>query len=655
MNIVLLIAYYFVFVYCQNPSQSDIDTAESSKDIDLLSIAYELTYDNSSVVKTIIRTVNEIEHEIKFNARLRSESGKDYRISCHNSSSKFIDCLSEKVEFDLNDKYYFYYKKGEDGEYTIEGKDTYEDYKNISLIFKPEIYDDQMLYKENKNILGSNNKISIGGGYLYLAPKSKKLLNLNKDGFNKYIELNNFISHAGLLNQNVASTLNAYKEVIKRGFHIVEADIQFTKDKIPVICHEVDLGKVSNGNGNIESKTLVELEKLNFGSKERILTFDSLLKLCKENNVIIDLNLVYLDYKKYFEESDEYMKIILKAIEKNNMFDSIYFNDGSNPNTILKLQKLRKDISVSVSVSMLDKKDKDQIEDKYKNFKRVIINIGKLSEDNNRNKEIELYKSLGYKIKAGIVDDIKFAEKIQSWGVNYIITNKIHPFLIKNEKEYPFLLKCIQFDILADCNPVSEVKLIDHEKYNIYYSENIYSMNEDINNTPIGECIYLDTMQRDQFYYDIRYFDFDKGIIGLNTSVRIDIGEQLKGTVGPTGYIDSASEYYQYNFICNGNGTTEVSCNIFKDDNDKIRFGGNYSIYSIENYSLNYEPTITQRYPRLDINNTFDSKYEELKDDGKIMRIVVLLFLIIGGGFLAYNNLMEGSYQNFKEVKTIEN
>jgi len=654
MNIVLLIVYFFVFIYCQNPIQNDIDSANAPKDIDLLSIAYELTYDNSSVVKTIIRVVNEIEHEIKFNARLRGESGKDYRLSCHNSSSKYIDCLSEKVEFDLNDKYYFYYKKGEDGEYTIEGKDIYEDYKNISLIFKPEIYDDQILYKENKNILGSNNKISIGGGYLYLAPKSKQLLSLNKDGFNKYIELNNFISHAGLLDQKIASTLSAYKEVIRRGFHIVEADIQFTKDKIPVICHEKDLGKVSDGNGNIESKTLTELQKLNFGyTKEKILTFDSLLKLCRENNVIIDLNFIYLDYKKYFEESDDYMKMILKIIEKNNMLDSIYFDGSSNPNTILKLQKLKKDISVSVSI--IDKKDKEQIKDKYKNFKRVIINIGEISEDNNHKKEIEFYKSLGYKIKAGIVDDIKFAEKIQSWGVNYITTNKIHPFLIKNEKEYPFLLKCIQFDHLADCNPINEVKLIDHEIYNIYYSENIYNMNEDINTTPLGECIYLDTRQSDHYYYDIRYFDFDKGIIGLNTSVRIDIGEQLNGTVGPTGYIGTASEYYQYNFICNGNGTTEVSCSIFKDDNNKIRFGTNYSIYSIENYSVFFEPTITQRYPRLDINNTFDSKFEELKDEGKIMRIVILVFLMFGGAVLAYNNLMMGSYQNFKEVKTMEN
>ena len=37
------------------------------------------------------------------------------------------------------------------------------------------------------------------------------------------------------------------------------------------------------------------------------------------------------------------------------------------------------------------------------------------------------------------------------------------------------------------------------------------------------------------------------------------------------------------------------------------------------------------------------------------MRIVILVFLMFGGAVLAYNNLMMGSYQNFKEVKTMEN
>ena len=127
---------------------------------------------------------------------------------------------------------------------------------------------------------------------------------------------------------------------------MVDADIQFTKDKIPVIFHGSDISQDSNGTGKISSMTLDELNKLDFGAKfdikftgEKILTFENLLILCKNNGVIIDLDLAHLDYKKYFEDTDEYMKIIIDMIDKYDMMNSIIFNDGPNPNTVIQLIK----------------------------------------------------------------------------------------------------------------------------------------------------------------------------------------------------------------------------------------------------------------------------------------------------------------------------
>ena len=133
------------------------------------------------------------------------------------------------------------------------------------------------------------------------------MLHKPKDGFNKYIELNNFISHAGLFGERPESSLSAFKDAIRRDFHIVEADLQFTKDKIPVTLHAIDLGNVSNGKGKVFESNLDELQKLDFGSKfdakyagEKILDFEDLLIWCKNNEVIIDLNLAHLDYNECF-------------------------------------------------------------------------------------------------------------------------------------------------------------------------------------------------------------------------------------------------------------------------------------------------------------------------------------------------------------------
>jgi hypothetical protein len=87
----------------------------------------------------------------------------------------------------------------------------------------------------------------VGGGFLYITKKTKHVLNRPKDGFNKYIDLKNFIAQVGLQSDLQPGTLSGYKEAIKRGYHIVEAVLRFSADKVPVICHEDDLEKVSDG------------------------------------------------------------------------------------------------------------------------------------------------------------------------------------------------------------------------------------------------------------------------------------------------------------------------------------------------------------------------------------------------------------------------
>ena len=573
MKFLLILIYFLVAISCKGKTvkknkklQTKLRKTEGRpENINILSIAYELTYNEKSVLKVILKTIDDLEMDVGFDALLKTDGGqKEYKLSCQNVSITLIECYSEKnAKFDLNDKYYFYYKTN--GKITLDESDVLEDYNKINLIFKPEMYENQIMWKDQRKILGLNNRKIIGGGYLYLVPKSKKLLHKSNDGFNKYIDLNNFISHAGLYGQAPESSLKGYKEAIRRGFHIVDADVQFTKDKVPVIMHQDKLEKVSNGVGTISSFTFKNLTRFDFGYKfdkkfagEKILKFEDLLILCKKNNVIIDLNLAHLEFKKYFEETNEYIRILLNMIKKYNMFDSIFFNDGPNPNTILKLKEFRNDISVCVS-NMNKKENIEKIKQKYKGSKRVILNMGALSRGNEIDKDTVKYAlSLGYKVKAGVIDDYEFAKEVQSWGVNYITTNKLHPFLIENEYEDTILLKCTQFDILADCRLDPEVQLIDNEIYNIYYSENIYNINKNITDKPIGEFKYLDTKLYDDLYYTVMNFNFQNGYILLNSSIRIKKGKQLRGKVGPTNYRNKAADCYQYDFICQGTNTHEL-------------------------------------------------------------------------------------------------
>ena len=106
-------------------------------------------------------------------------------------------------------------------------------------------------------------------------------------------------------------------------------------------------------------------------------------------------------------------------------------------------------------------------------------------------------------------------------GVNFICTNKLYPFLIKNEKEEPIIVVFSLSDTdenTSECEIDDEHNLIDNEIYNIYYSKNIYNISEDIVEEPTREFKYLDTYLLDELYYEINSFDFKNGKIKLNTS-----------------------------------------------------------------------------------------------------------------------------------------
>ena len=643
-TIFLLLSLYLVS-YCdiQNNSTPIID-------IDILQISYELAYKDSYAIKVIIQTINDLDISVSFPAKFKAlKSKEEFNLNCHNVSSTEIECYTEKdVKFDLKEKYYFYYNRGKNGKYTLEEKDIYEDFKQVNLIFKPEMYTDLVMYKDHRKVIGLNNRKIVGGGYLYLVRKNKKLLHKQKDGFNKIIELNNFIIHNGITDKIPPCSFASYKEAITRGYRIVDAAIQFTQDKIPVVCNQDYIENKNEEKVKINNMELKELKKINLGKRynkkykgEKILLFEDLLKMCKENNALIELDLSNINYQTYFEKDNEFAKIIIDTIEKNNMIDSIIFDEGSNEKIISKLQEIKNDISVSIS-NINSKEDMTKMKDKYPHSKRVIYNLGDISNNNKIDKSAIKYGlSLGKKIKVETIDDINKANMLFSLGVNFIKTNKLEPFLVDNEYEEPILLRCTQFDVLVDCRLGQEVKLYDNAVYNIYYTTNIYKLFEDINDKPIAEFKYFDTKQLDDRFYKVTKFDFEKGEIDLNITFAIKKGRKLKGKVGPN--YDNVNDCYLYDFVCQGNNLLNISCNINKSPN-VVKFNGNYSIHSVDYYSLN------RTLPKIETNSFLNIG----KGYNKIIYSFTLIFLTFITFFVIYEIYVTRKRNSFTRIKIEE-
>ena len=530
---------------------------KTAYNINTATIQYSLTY-KKSILKVSIKTEDKIKQKINFVAFLRSENNnKEYKLKCLYPHEDIIECKPKSgLILDVNDKYHIYYNRSNKEKLIFDYEDIMEDDKRISLIFKPDLYVNQTVYLDNKKIMAQINRKCVAGGYLYIINKRKKVQNLPNDGFNKFIELNNFIYEPDYDNVNL---MDIYKLAIRKGYHIIETEIVLNKE---------DVIALYRGNKNINYE-------------QNIIKFSELLKLSKENEIILDIKFNYLNIEK--NKIKSFLNKIIEEIEQYGMINSIIFNDLINLDIISKLKNIRTNIPISIS-TITKKEDIEKIKSYLDEFNRVIISI----DSNIDEFTLNYIKSLNYKIKYSHMNSRESYDKLTSNGVNYIGTDTLEPFLINNDKDFPMSVECVPIflDDLSECKMSNEHILRDNEFYNIHYSSNIYKKSMDINETAIGEFRYEDTKINDMKYYVVKNINFEKGIINLITSDKIAIGKKIKGKIGPN--FDNVADIYIFDFICEGIGQNYINCKIEKDDN-KIEFNGNYAIYNLENYSFNEE------------------------------------------------------------------
>ena len=535
---------------------------KTAYNINTKTIQYSLTYEKS-ILKVLIKTVEKIQKKVKFIAFLLSDNSKnEHQLKCSYPHEDIIECKTKPgLKLNINDTYHIYYNRSKNEKLIFDYENIMEDDKKISLIFKPDLYVNQTVYLDNKKIMAQINRKCVAGGYLYVIKKSKGVQNIPKDGFNKYFELNNFIYQPDYNTQNI---IESYKEAIRRGYHMIEAEVVLVNDNIPVIYN----GKKNNNDYN-----------------NNFVKFNEILKLCKTNEIIIDIKFNYLNSTSQNKDIKSLLHIIMEEIKKSEMLTDIILEiDFTDLEKISQLKNIIKD--ATLSISLISKKEEIEKARLYlNNFKRIIFTIGPDINESTLN----YIKKLGYKIKfSNTIDTQEFSDYLVAYGVNYINTKNLEPFLIHNNKDFPMRVECVPIfmDDLSECKLSEKHILRDNELYNIHYSTNIYNKSMDINETAIGDFRYEDTKINDMRYYVIKNINFEKGIIILITSDKITERKIVKGKIGPN--YDNVAECYIFDFTCKGLGQNYINCEIEKTK-DKVEYKGEYVIYKFDNYSYNEE------------------------------------------------------------------
>ena len=104
------------------------------------------------------------------------------------------------------------------------------------------------------------------------------------------------VAHRGSHKNYVENSVSAVQDAIKMGVDIIEVDVKVTKDNVPVLNNDRKINRTTNGTGNPEEYTWIELQKFKLKlpdgtvTDEKMASLEKVLKIAK-GKVMIDIDI----------------------------------------------------------------------------------------------------------------------------------------------------------------------------------------------------------------------------------------------------------------------------------------------------------------------------------------------------------------------------
>ncbi len=89
------------------------------------------------------------------------------------------------------------------------------------------------------------------------------------------------IAHRGASAYEPENTLRAFQRAIDMGATMIELDVHLSRDGSPVVMHDPDIARTTNGTGNLNDLLLAEIQRLDAGQGERVPTLGEVIDLVR--------------------------------------------------------------------------------------------------------------------------------------------------------------------------------------------------------------------------------------------------------------------------------------------------------------------------------------------------------------------------------------
>ncbi|MCC5911378.1 MAG: glycerophosphodiester phosphodiesterase [Clostridiaceae bacterium] len=232
------------------------------------------------------------------------------------------------------------------------------------------------------------------------------------------------IAHRGASGYAPENTIAAMDLAIKQGCDGIEMDVQLTKDRHVVVCHDWTVDRTTDGTGEIRNLTLEEIEKLDTGSwfsekfaGEKIPTLEEVI------NFVPDSLLLNIEIKMQSFDDRDIEKKVMELLEKYNRMDNTIVSSFNH----LYLQKIKR-LNAKVKIGSLYEA---YLLNPCDYFKRNGLDLYSF-HSSSYYINYEMVKQLqdnNMKVYCWTVNDKEKANQLMDMGVDGIITN--YPDILK--------------------------------------------------------------------------------------------------------------------------------------------------------------------------------------------------------------------------------
>jgi glycerophosphoryl diester phosphodiesterase len=215
------------------------------------------------------------------------------------------------------------------------------------------------------------------------------------------------IGHRGAMGYEPENTLKSIAKALALNVDWVEVDVYNIENNL-IVFHDRDLARTTNGNGNLEDKSLAYLRSLNAGKGERIPFLKEVCDLVdRKARINIELkgtntaNLVVDLIKKYLDRGWQYRDFLVSSF---------------NHYELQKVQKLDLNISIGMLIYGIPL---NYLEiGKILQAKVIIFALDFVREDLIKN-----CHNFGFQVFVYTVNDLKDIDRMKQWQVDGIFTN----------------------------------------------------------------------------------------------------------------------------------------------------------------------------------------------------------------------------------------